>query len=309
MRSSRLCSVIFNRHAIAIYLLLIVTLLNASSSAQTFPTTRPTRQRTVVVTTQPVQVPYTLTDTNHLLVRLKINGKGPFNFIVDTGAPVMVLRTSAADMLGLKSDSRGFATLDQLEIEGGVLLKHVSCLVETPYQIEGMNAIGASSVDLDGMLGYAVLARFRMQIDLTKDRMVWTPAHYSPPRLDLMRTADREPDDAKEDRLESVGGLLKFLGPLIKPDAVEPKYRGSLGIELTENSQGVSISSVLGESPAAKAGLSAGDSIVALNKTPVHTIADAQNAMSNVLAGQSVLISIRRAAATMQLHLTSAEGM
>ena len=32
------------------------------------------------------QVPYRLTDTNHFLVRARINGKGPFNFLVDSGA-------------------------------------------------------------------------------------------------------------------------------------------------------------------------------------------------------------------------------
>lgn len=31
------------------------------------------------------RVPYRLTDTNHLLVRVRIDGKGPFNFLVDTG--------------------------------------------------------------------------------------------------------------------------------------------------------------------------------------------------------------------------------
>ena len=35
---------------------------------------------------QSFQVPYRLTDTNHFLVRARINGKGPFNFLVDSGA-------------------------------------------------------------------------------------------------------------------------------------------------------------------------------------------------------------------------------
>src|SRR5947209_2536504 len=30
------------------------------------------------------RVPYRLTNTNHVLLRVKINGKGPYNFIVDT---------------------------------------------------------------------------------------------------------------------------------------------------------------------------------------------------------------------------------
>lgn len=41
-------------------------------------------------TSRPTPVPFRLTDTNHILIRLKINGKGPFNFIVDTGAPAMI---------------------------------------------------------------------------------------------------------------------------------------------------------------------------------------------------------------------------
>ena len=37
------------------------------------------------------EVPYRLTIPKHILVRAKINGKGPFNFILDTGAPTTTL--------------------------------------------------------------------------------------------------------------------------------------------------------------------------------------------------------------------------
>ena len=37
---------------------------------------------------KPIEVPYRLTVPKHVLVRAKINGKGPFNFILDTGALV-----------------------------------------------------------------------------------------------------------------------------------------------------------------------------------------------------------------------------
>ena len=42
------------------------------------------------------RVPYHLTDTNHFLVRVRINGKGPFNFLVDSGAPALYLATETA---------------------------------------------------------------------------------------------------------------------------------------------------------------------------------------------------------------------
>src|SRR5262249_26154942 len=40
------------------------------------------------------QVPYRLTATKHVLVRAKINGKGPFHFILDTGAPALFVSTA-----------------------------------------------------------------------------------------------------------------------------------------------------------------------------------------------------------------------
>jgi hypothetical protein len=39
-----------------------------------------------------LEIPYKLTDTKHVLVRAKINGKGPFNLILDTGARPSSLR-------------------------------------------------------------------------------------------------------------------------------------------------------------------------------------------------------------------------
>ena len=46
------------------------------------------------------EIPYKLTATNHIMVRLKLNGKGPFNFIVDTGAPALFVATKVAKKAG-----------------------------------------------------------------------------------------------------------------------------------------------------------------------------------------------------------------
>src|SRR5262245_51277374 len=83
------------------------------------------------------QVPYRLTNTLHTLVRAKINGKGPFNFIIDTGAPLLFVSTAAGKKIGLSADKKGWTTLDCFEMEGGVVLDNVKCRVETPFQLEG----------------------------------------------------------------------------------------------------------------------------------------------------------------------------
>src|SRR5258708_2259043 len=44
-------------------------------------------------------IPYRLTDSGHIMVRVKINGKGPFNFIVDTGAPLVYVTLPVAKKL------------------------------------------------------------------------------------------------------------------------------------------------------------------------------------------------------------------
>jgi len=294
---------------IPIWLLFLLAAWQSVPAGAAGPSTQPATQPTTVVNTEPVAVPYRLTDTNHILIRLKINGKGPFNFIMDTGAPVMILRDSAGQKLGLKPNARGFATLKTLDIEGGIELKNAQCLVTTPFQIEGMNAIGASGVDLDGMLGYAILARFRLQIDLSKDHMIWTPLDFNPPPLTSTRTSEREPDDGAEARLESMGGLLKVLGPLIKPKDVESKYRGLVGIDLAENSGSVSVKRVLGGSPADRAGIVDGDRVISVNQKSIKTIADAQNAMGTTLTGQKASIIVQRDQSILTLNLICAEGL
>src|SRR4051812_33178802 len=47
------------------------------------------------------RVPYRLTNTAHIMVRVKVNSKGPFNLIVDTGAPGLYLVVEAAEKAGL----------------------------------------------------------------------------------------------------------------------------------------------------------------------------------------------------------------
>src|SRR2546425_8947823 len=84
------------------------------------------------------QVPYRLTDTKHILVRAKINGKGPFNFILDTGAPALFVATAVCGKLGIEADRGGWGTLERFEIEGGVVLDQVKSRIEDPFQLEGM---------------------------------------------------------------------------------------------------------------------------------------------------------------------------
>src|SRR5262249_16668938 len=101
--------------------------------------------------TKTYRVPYRLTDTHHIMVRVKINGKGPYNFIIDTGAPALYVRKDLSEKLGVKADKKGWGVFDRFEIEGGLAETKVKGRVETPFQLVGMNALGLPGVELHGI--------------------------------------------------------------------------------------------------------------------------------------------------------------
>ena len=43
-----------------------------------------------------------------------------------------------------------------------------------------MNALGLPGASIDGILGFTILARFRLEIDPTRDRMTWTRLDFDP---------------------------------------------------------------------------------------------------------------------------------
>src|SRR5438270_7903783 len=153
------------------------------------------------------EVPYRLTAVKHILVRAKINGKGPFNFILDTGAPALVVSTAVGKKLNLEADKGGWATLDRFTLEGGAVVTKAKARIEDPFQLEGMNGLGLAGAHLDGIIGYNILARFRIEFDFTKDKLAFTALDYDPP-----------PPQGLGDGAGAAGGLdtmaaiMKFLG-------------------------------------------------------------------------------------------------
>ena len=165
------------------------------------------------------QVPYRLTDTNHFLVRVRINGKGPFNFLVDSGAPALFVATETARKIGLKpADAATFWTpIDRLDIEGGARLSDVKARVEDPFQLVGMNALGLPGATIDGILGFTILGRFRLEIDLTEDRMTWTRLDYDPrePPVPRLKAGEEAEAPLGVQAMNALGPLAKGMAFLM----------------------------------------------------------------------------------------------
>lgn len=255
------------------------------------------------------QVPYHLTLTNHYLVRVRINGKGPFNFLVDTGAPALYVGTEAARKIDLAPSRTSYWTeIDRFDIEGGAVLKHLKARVEDPFQLIGMNEMGLPGARIDGILGFTVLARFRMEFDPTKDRLTWTRLNYEPKEPPVPNRADRElPPELQ--MMNLMGPLAKFLGLFLKQPEEQLHPRGFLGFLVQEADGQARVAHVLPDTPAAKAGLKPGDRLLKLNGDDVSSFTEAWKAIAQVKSGQEVTLAVKRGPGKMELTLTAGEGL
>lgn len=248
-------------------------------------------------------VPYRLTDTKHVLVRAKLNGKGPFNFLIDTGAPALFVATAVAKKVGVEPGADGWGTFDRFEIEGGIVLTRTRGRIDDPFQLEGMNGLGLAGAELHGVIGYTVLARYRLEFDFTRDKMAWTPLAFEPPPpLGLDGKAD-------QGSLEALGGIMKLAGSLLgKKAEVQVTPRGFLGVELEEREGGLWIRAVLDGSPAAAAGLARGDRLRRFAGQAVTSADDLQRQAARLTPGQSVELTIQRAGHERQVRVQAGKG-
>jgi serine protease DegQ len=252
------------------------------------------------------QVPFTLTDTQHVMVRAKINGKGPFNFIIDTGAPMLFVSIPVAKKIGIEGDKKGWTTLDRFEMEGGVVQEKVKCRVETPFQLEGMNALGLAGAELHGIIGYTVLAHYKMEFDFTRDKMKWVQLDFEPPQPQPVKLKD----GSGMAGLEMIGSLMKFVSALsgIRPGP-PPVPRGFLGFSTTRKDNVVVVQSLVAEGPAAKAGLKTGDVLLQIQDNDIKSSKDVLTRTANIIVGQSVRLGIQRGEEKRDITITAGDGL
>ena len=259
-------------------------------------------------------IPYKRTLTNHYLVRVRINGKGPFNFLVDTGAPALFIGTNAARKIGLEANAEDFWTsVEQFDIEGGARLQGLKARVEDPFQLEGMNALGLPGATIDGILGFTVLARFKMEFDPRSDRMTWTRLDYEPKEPFVPRDPANRQAPAEVQAMNLLGPAMKlaavFLGKQPE-DTLEPQ--GLLGLVLGEsenpNEPRIEIVRVWPGSGAEKAGLQAGDRLVSIGQRTANSLQTVHEAMAQTKVGDEISLVVKRGPETRTFQVKAGSG-
>src|SRR5947207_3420926 len=163
-----------------------------------------------------------------------------------------MILTEATVMKASGKSHGSWTKFDRLEIEGGVKIDDARGLAIDPFQLKGMNAMGLAGVELHGMMGYNILARYRIEYDFTDTKLKWTPVDFKAPdpkRVEIDKNGG-------QGGLEMIGSLMQMLSAFggIKPNfAVQP--RGFLGAELEATKKDeLVVKAVVAGGPADKAG-------------------------------------------------------
>lgn len=251
-------------------------------------------------------IPYRLSDVKHVVVRIKINNKGPFNFIVDTGAPAVYLGNEVAKKLGLETKEEGYwQVFDSMEVEGGLKVIKLRARVEEPFQLKGINKMNAAGMPYHGVLGYSVLSQFQIEYDFTQPHMKWTRLDWTPPPPVGMGSLSA----GATSNMKAMVGLSMFATSLM-PKKSDPQiiYRGMIGIELEPIDGKVIIARVLPNTPASRAELKVDDQIVSCNGKPVQSLSDLQKLVSSIAIDQELTFEIVRGSDKLTVKLTAARG-
>ncbi len=233
------------------------------------------------------EVPFDLLKTKHMVIQIKVNGKGPYRVIFDTGAPVMLLNTKVGRESGLIGKntraplfslfgSMGPTRIHTLEI-GGLKVENVPVMVMDHPTVE---VISKFLGPIEGIVGFPFFARYKMTLDYQAKKLTFVPNGFQPP-------------DAMESLTKSVMSLMED-NP--KPKVLAAAGQWGLVLQKAKDDQeaGVRIREVLPGSAAATAGLKAGDRLLTLDGRWTDSVADAYLAAGHVKPGTAARVVVRR---------------
>jgi S1-C subfamily serine protease len=154
-----------------------------------------------------------------------------------------------------------------------------------------------------GLLGYNILARYRIELDMSRDKMKWTPLDYRP---DVPHFGH----GGMPVSINALGAMMKIAGLFLGRKAIpNVTPRGFLGMEWEAAENGVVIRSVLADGPAARAGVKPGDRIMRIQDKAIRKPADASRAAATLKVGDMARLTIQRGQETREISFAAGEGL
>ncbi len=170
-----------------------------------------------------VTIPFDLVN-NRPFVKLMINGKGPFRFVVDTGASMSVLSDKTAQRLGIKPVAKGgnaraiggsgtfpilYGVLESMQI-GEAKIDVVPIYIRTVHSTDDT----PESERSDGYIGLSVLSNYAVTLDYKEQQMIFDRSPLSEDQLAKSalgvveaKPGEQKPDDVVAPKPENLGAL------------------------------------------------------------------------------------------------------
>jgi hypothetical protein len=278
--------------------LLLPALLHAQGETKKEPEKKDAKHEPV----KKFVVPFELIKTQHMVVSIKINGKGPYRLVFDTGAPDSLISNKVAKEANVfpkdfkKPLFALFGSMGQMKIKelelGGLKAENISCMVLDHPTVA---AIAKFVSPIEGILGFTFYARYKMSIDYEKKLITFEPNTYEP------------------------GDVMKaMMSRLAAPDSVRKAPRilapaGLLGIRVEkakdDEEAGVSVKDVMADSPAAAAGFQKGDRLLTLDGRWTDSVTDCYIASGQLDPGNPVDAQVLRGGKKMHLKVAVRAGL
>jgi hypothetical protein len=248
-------------------------------------------------------VPMEMLPSRHFLVKVKIDGQGPYSLILDTGAPLTIVTSKLAKATGLvkKGGGGGFGlfggvnqlVIGKLEVGEVVAEKTPAVVMDHPTVDAISQAFQKDFGPIDGIVGFPFFARFAMTVDYQKKELTFKPNGYKPGdyMADMMKTLTSA-SERKDPRPVWAEGLW---GVIVEKDKAD-------------EAAGMPVKKVYDESAAAKGGLQVGDRILTVDGRWTDSLVDLYTATSLVKPGRAVAVTVLRKGKEEKLSVKPAAG-
>jgi hypothetical protein len=251
---------------------------------------------------KPVVVPFEMLVTRHITVRIKVNGKGPYRVIFDTGAPISLVSSKIAKESGMATgNSNPFFSLGSLF--GGVAptkaksigignleAKDVPVIIMDHPTVEVLASVVGP---IEGIIGFPFFARYRMTLDYQAKELTFQPNGY-------------EPKDVLDVMMKTVMG-----SGTPEPRRLSPSGLWGLKVakEPGDEEAGVRIAQIAKDGPAAKAGVQVGDRLLVLDDRWTDSVNDCYAAASSAPVDVEITVLVKRDGVEKELKVKPLKGL
>jgi Aspartyl protease/PDZ domain len=255
---------------------------------------------------KPQAVKFELVPSGHFIVKVKLNGHGPYNLIFDTGAPSTLITPKIAKEAKLLDKAKDkpliplFGMMGQVKIKefqvGDVTAPDVSAMIlDHPTVAVFSKEYEKKYGSIEGIVGFPFFAQYKMTVDYAAKEMTFVPNGY-------------KAGDLMQDLMQTVMNAM-----MAKPEPRVAAPAGLWGLELAksagEDSEGVDVKTVLAGGAAAEGGLKAGDRVLTIDGRWTDTIADAYVAASFAKPGKPVVVVVKRDGKEVKLTVSPKTGL